>query len=122
MERGEEAMHAGRSAGAERLVSGAAPEGRHEFGMAEVRTANWAFILAALAREGLLLRSALARRLGLWRTTVSHIVAALPREGRAPGDGALPASESGGRRATPLEMFAGAMANGGAAKGDTAGE
>ena len=100
-----EAMRAEqRRASDERLVGGATPASEHGFGMADVRTANRACILAALEREGPLSRSALARRLGLSRTTVSHIVAELLREGRVREDGTLPASEAGGRRATLLEV------------------
>lgn len=70
----------------------------HGFGAADLRAANRACILEALERDGPLSRIALARRLGLSRTTVSHIVAALLAEDRIREDGALPASESGGRR------------------------
>ncbi|HEX9038588.1 MAG TPA: helix-turn-helix domain-containing protein [Ktedonobacterales bacterium] len=81
----------------------------HGFSLADVRAANRACILAALEREGPLSRSALARHLRLSRTTVSHIVAGLLAEGRVREDGALPASEAGGRRATLLWLCVGGV-------------
>jgi predicted ArsR family transcriptional regulator len=70
--------------------------------VSDVRAANRASILEELAQEGPLSRIALARRLNLSRTTVSHIVADLLTEGCVREDGELPASEVGGRRATLL--------------------
>ena len=100
-------MDAGWSACEAHLARGLASAARQGFGLADVRAANRACILAALEREGPLSRSALARRLGLSRTTVSHIVADLLREGRVREDGTLPASRAGGRRATLLEVCEG---------------
>jgi predicted ArsR family transcriptional regulator len=77
------------------------------FRVSDVRAANRASILEELAQEGPLSRIALARRLNLSRTTVSHIVADLLTEGRVREDGELPASEVGGRRATLLWLCAG---------------
>lgn len=91
-------------ASAAERVSANAPDGRHGFHVADVRAANRAAVLAALERDGPLSRIALARLLGLSRTTVSHIVASLIAEGRVREDGALPASEAGGRRATLLRL------------------
>jgi AraC-like DNA-binding protein len=88
--------------GLDGLARSATHAGAHGFGVADLRAANRACILAALERDGPLSRIALARRLGLSRTTVSHIVAELLAEGRVREDGALPASEAGGRRATLL--------------------
>jgi hypothetical protein len=91
-----------RDANQERLES--RPTSAHGFHLSDVRAANRACILRALEGEGPLSRIALARRLGLSRTTVSHIVAELLSEGRVREDGELPASESGGRRATLLRL------------------
>ena len=88
--------------GQDGLARSATEAGAHGYSAADLRAANRACILAALERDGPLSRIALARRLGLSRTTVSHIVAALLAEGRVREDGALPASEAGGRRATLL--------------------
>jgi DNA-binding transcriptional ArsR family regulator len=80
----------------------ATPDPPHGFGLSDIRAANRACILATLAREGPLSRSALARRLGLSRTTVSAIVADLLREGLLHEAGMLPAAITGGRRAVLL--------------------
>jgi predicted ArsR family transcriptional regulator len=71
-------------------------------GLADVRAANRACILATLEREGPLSRIALARLVGLSRTTVGSIVADLLREGRLREVGMLPAAVTGGRRAVLL--------------------
>jgi predicted ArsR family transcriptional regulator len=71
-------------------------------GLADIRAANRACILTTLAREGPLSRIALARLVGLSRTTVGSIVADLLREGRLSEAGTQPATVSGGRRAVLL--------------------
>jgi predicted ArsR family transcriptional regulator len=91
-----------RDASQERLAVGPAPA--RGFHQSDMRAANRAFILEVLERDGPLSRIALARRLHLSRTTVSHIVAELLTEGRVCEDGELPASEAGGRRATLLRL------------------
>lgn len=71
-------------------------------GLADIRAANRACILATLEREGPLSRIALARLVGLSRTTVGSIVADLLREGRLSEVGTAPAAVTGGRRAVLL--------------------
>lgn len=75
-------------------------------GLADIRAANRACILATLEREGPLSRIALARLVGLSRTTVGSIVADLLREGRLSEIGTLPAAVTGGRRAVLLLLNA----------------
>jgi len=74
-------------------------------GLADIRAANRACILATLEREGPLSRIALARLVGLSRTTVGSIVADLLREGRLSEVGTLPAAVTGGRRAVLLLLL-----------------
>ena len=83
-------------------ASGAFPAPRHGVGLADIRAANRSCILATLAQEGPLSRIALARRVGLSRTTVGSIVADLLRERRLSEVGVSPAAASGGRRAALL--------------------
>jgi hypothetical protein len=71
---------------------------------ADMRAANRACVLEELAHGGSLSRIALAHRLQLSRTTIGHIVAELLSEGKIREDGFLPATESGGRRATLLSL------------------
>lgn len=81
-------------------LAGAAPQ--QGMGLAGMRAANRACILATLEREGPLSRAALAQRVGLSRTTVGAIISELLCEARVREVGALPAAEVGGRRATLL--------------------
>jgi hypothetical protein len=74
------------------------------FRQADMRAVNRACVLEELAQGGSLSRIALAHRLQLSRTTISHIVAELLSEGSIREDGVLPATESGGRRATLLRL------------------
>lgn len=97
-------MQAARGETTGRLQAALALGSRRGFGLADIRAANRELILTALEREGPLSRSALARRLGLSRTTVGGIIADLLREGRVREDGALPAAARGGRRATLLRV------------------
>ena len=83
-------------------ASGAFPAPQHGVGLADMRAANRACILATLEQEGPLSRIALARRVGLSRTTVGSIVADLLREGLLSEVGVSPAAASGGRRAALL--------------------
>ncbi len=78
----------------------AAPQ--HGVRLADMRAANRACIIATLEREGPLSRIALARLIGLSRTTVGSIVAELLREGRLCEVGRSPAAHAGGRRAVVL--------------------
>lgn len=75
---------------------------QHGVGLADMRAANRACIVSALEREGPLSRIALARLVGLSRTTVGSIVAELLREGRLCEVGRSPAAHGGGRRAVVL--------------------
>jgi predicted ArsR family transcriptional regulator len=97
-------MRAGRGDNQGDLGRVAASGNRRGFGLADIRAANRECVLVALERDGPLSRIALARRLGLSRTTVGSIVTDLLREGRVREDGVVPASESGGRRATLLRV------------------
>ncbi len=80
----------------------AASSAQRGVGLADIRAANRACILATLEREGPLSRIALARLVGLSRTTVGSIVADLLREGRLSEVGTLPSAVTGGRRAVLL--------------------
>lgn len=75
---------------------------QHGVGLSDMRAANRACILSALEREGPRSRTALARLVGLSRTTVGSIVAELLREGRLHEVGQSPSTHSGGRRAVML--------------------
>ena len=72
--------------------------------LADMRAANRACILTALERYGPLSRVALARRIGLSRTTVGTIIGDLLREGRVREEGKAPASAPGGRRAILIRL------------------
>lgn len=75
---------------------------QHGVRLADMRAANRACVIAALEREGPLSRIALARLIGLSRTTVGSIVAELLREGSVSEVGRSPATHTGGRRAVVL--------------------
>ena len=86
-------MHAGRS-----------EIPRRSLHLADMRAANRDCILAALECSGPLSRVALARRIGLSRTTVGAIVGDLLREGRVREEGTVPAAAPGGRRAILIRL------------------
>jgi predicted ArsR family transcriptional regulator len=97
-------MHAGRSDTTAHNKPAPPPAPIRGLGLADMRAANRDCILEALARDGPLSRVALARRIGLSRTTVSTIVADLLREGRVHEEGTVPSPTSGGRRAILLRL------------------
>ncbi len=69
-----------------------------------MRAANRDCILTALELHGPLSRVALARVIGLSRTTVGTIINELLREGRVREEGTVPSASPGGRRATLLRL------------------
>ena len=101
-------MHAGRSDAPRRtgpiLLPAPSPTPNRGIHLADMRAANRDCILTALERYGPLSRVALARRIGLSRTTVGTIIGDLLREGRVREEGTVPSVAPGGRRAILLRL------------------